>query len=144
MMEENQHEVNVEEIDDDELAEQWDMADDLARRYAKVAGVINLELIRRMEAKGATMFDTEHWKAPLESGGWIVDDPARLRQRLGPLISLDQIMAVFPPPKPRPPQPDQRRLNELIKLGGDIAAIIAEERHRGEPRLNLKRKEAKG
>jgi hypothetical protein len=71
-----------------------------------------------------------------------VDDPGRFRDRLAPLVSAEDLAAAFVQPPPPPMRPEHRALNELAKRGGDIAAIIEEERRslRGEPILVLKRK----
>jgi hypothetical protein len=74
----------------------------------------------------------------------------RFRDRLdhadNHVLSLQQWGAAFVQPPAPPLRVDHRVLNELHKLGGQVAAVIDEERRsvRGDPTLTLTRKEETG
>ena len=134
------------EYDDDTLAEMADKFAEEAERLGRLARGAHAELQQRMRDRGGTKLETPHWSGVMKPGpiSHTVDDLPRFRGRLYelPNLSLDEINAAFVQPPPPPMRPDHRVLNELHKRGGEIAAIIDEERRsvRGESVLVLKRK----
>ena len=135
------------EYTDDTLAT---MADDFAReaeRLGRLAHGAHAELEQRMRDRGATHLETEHWSGVMKPGAinHTVDDLGRLRQRLLPFITSDELAAAIVQPPAPPVRADHRVLNELCKRGDPIATIIGEERRstRGDSRLVLKRKPEK-
>jgi hypothetical protein len=132
------------EYDDDVLAEMAEGFRNEGEHLLRLARGAHEELQQRVIARGGVVLDTEHWSGKLNPGKVFhtVDDPARLRERLAPLVSAEDLAASFVQPPAPPMREDNRGLNELAKRGGDIAAIIDEERRsvRGDPILILKRK----
>jgi hypothetical protein len=133
------------EYDDDTLAEMADAWQKEASHLSRMAHGAHDELEHRVIDRGATKLDTEHWDGNLKPGAinHTVDDVGRLHDRLvGAIGSTDGVRAVFVQPPAPPMRVDHRVLNELHKLGGQVAAIIDEERRsvRGDPTLELRRK----
>ena len=132
------------EYSDDTLAT---MAEDFAKeaeRLGRLARGAHQELLVRMLQREATKLDTEHWTGTVKPGPihHTVDDLPRFRYRLQDVVSDDEIEAAFVQPPPPPMRVDMRQVNELYKRGGEIAAIVDEERRsvRGESVLKLERK----
>ena len=139
-------ENTLSEYSDDVLAEMADSLRTEADRLSRLARGALEELRQRMIDGGATKLDTEHWEGSLKPGAinHTVDDVARLRKRLGPYATATMMLSVFVQPPAPPLRVDHRALNELLKLGGQVAAVINEERRsvRGDPTLELRRKVA--
>lgn len=138
----------AEEINDDALAtmaEAWAAEADRLFRLARGA---RAELLQRLVDRGAKVLDTPNWRGKVKPGPihHAIDNVERFRQRLAPLVSDDALAKAFvqPPPTTPPMRADHRGINELVKLGGKVAAVIAEERKSqpGDPVLELERKEA--
>ena len=134
------------EYSDDTLAT---MADELAKeaeRLGRLARGAHQELLARMLEREASILDTPNWKGKVKPGPihHTVDDLPRFRYRLQDVVSDDEIEAAFVQPPAPPMRVDMRQINELYKRGGEIAAIVDEERRsvRGESILKLERKEA--
>jgi hypothetical protein len=142
-------ENTLNEYDDDTLAEMADGFRAEADRLSRLARGALEELRARLVDRGATKLDTEHWEGALKPGAinLTVDDIERFRDRLdhadNHVLSLQQWAGAFVQPPAPPLRVDHRVLNELHKLGGEVAAIIDEERKsmRGDPTLVLTRKE---
>jgi len=136
--------TSLEEYDDDTLAEMADGFRAEADRLSRLARGAFEELRQRVIGRGATKLDTEHWEGALKPGtiNHVFDDLPRLKERLSPWLTADQTDAAFVQPPAPPMRADHRVLNELLKLGGQVAAVIQEERRssRGDPTLVLSRK----
>ena len=111
------------------------------------AGLARYELARRLRERDATHVDTEHWLGRLVPSGFIhiVADPQALRDGLAAAgVSDERLGDAIGYPKPPPPTllVNHRELNELMKLGGRVKAVIEAHRQseRGEPKLELHRK----
>ena len=132
------------EYDDDVLAEMSDNLWREADRLFRLARDAYEELRARLLERGGTILDTPHWHGQLKAGtiSHTVDDVARFRERLAGWMLPDDLAAIFVQPLPPPMRVDHRAVNEALKLGGQIAAVIEEERRsvRGEPTLVLTRK----
>ena len=134
------------EYSDDTLAT---MADELAKeaeRLGRLARGAHQELLVRMLEREASKLDTEHWTGTVKPGPihHTVDNLERFKAKLAPLVSHDETDAAFVQPPAPPMRVDMRFINELYKRGGEVAAIIDEERRsvRGESVLKLERKAA--
>ena len=132
------------EYDDDTLAEMADALGREADRLFRLARGAHEELRARLIERGATKLDTDHWEGTLKPGSinHTIDDLCRFKERLGPWVGHDELDAAFVQPPAPSIRADHRILNDLHKLGGQVAAIIDEERRsvRGEPSLLLTRK----
>ena len=133
----------VAEYSDDTLAT---MAEDFAKeaeRLGRLARGAHAELLARMLEREATKLDTEHWTGTVKPGPihHTVDDILRFKHRLVLQIGNAGMAPFVQPPAP-PMRIDMREVNELYKRGGEVAAIIDEERAsvRGESVLTLERK----
>lgn len=137
-------EAEVSEHSDDALAEMADVWAREAEHLGWLARGAHAELRQRMIDRNASKLDTPHWKGTMKPGSihHTVDNPERFRKRLWPLVTEQEILAAFLQPPMPPMHVDHRGLNELRKQGGEIAAIIDEERRstRGDPQLVLERK----
>ena len=136
----------IKDMNDDALAE---TAEDMAvegGRLLRMAGLARHELRRRMIDGKATVLDTEHWGGKLTPGAPYHDYDDERMMRLKPLLTDKEWAAARVQPEAPPPRWDKRALNELAKRGGSIRAVIedATTSSRGEPKLELKRKEADG
>ena len=132
------------EYSDDTLAT---MADELAKeaeRLGRLARGAHQELLVRMLEREATRLDTPNWTGTVKPGPihHTVDDVGRFMLRLALLVNGDELDTAFVQPPLPPMRIDHRGLNELSKRGGEIAAIVDEERSsvRGESVLKLERK----
>ena len=134
----------LEEYSDDALAEMADSFGREADRLFRLARGAHEELRQRLVDRGATKFDTDHWAGVMKPGliNHTVDDVARFRERLAPLVKADDIAGAFVQPPAPPMRVNHAALNDLHKLGGQVAAVIEEERRsvRGDPTLTLTRK----
>jgi hypothetical protein len=132
------------EYDDDALAEIAESFRSEGEHLLRLARGAHEELRQRMLVRSATVLDTEHWSGKLTPGRtfYTIDDPQRFRARLGVLVSAENLAAAFVQPPAPPTRPDHRVLNELYKQGGEVRAIIDEERHsiQGDAMLMLERK----
>lgn len=126
---------------EDTLAELAKSLAENGKRQLKMASQAYFELTRRLQARGATVLDTEHWDGKLRAGALIhtVHNAQHLREQLSAYVDAKILDAIF---VPRLAVRDQRLLTDLAKRGGAIAEIIADEREtvRGEPKLELTRK----
>jgi hypothetical protein len=136
----------IADMNDDALAETAQDIREEGQRLLRMAGMAEHELIRRMIDRGATVLDTEHWGGKLAPGAPHHEYDDGRMMRLLPLLSEAEKAAVRVQPAPPPPRWDKRILNDLAKRGGSIRAVIEEATTttRGEPRLDLKRKEIDG
>lgn len=138
-------EPSMEDFNDDALAT---IAEDMAiegKRLLRMAGQARQELTQRMGQRGATHLETDNWSGVLAPTGWRHEVSTAAMLPLMDLIPRevwDRTYVQAPTPEPRW---DHRVLNDLIKLGGDVRAIIETARisTRGEPELKLKRKEGR-
>ena len=133
----------IADMGDDALAETIVDISIEGKRLLRMAALAEHELIRRMEERGATVLDTDHWAGRLSPGLPNHDIDGEKLMALQPLISADDWSKVRIQPPAPPARWDKRVLNELAKRGGEIkvaidAAITTE---RGRPQLELKRKE---
>ena len=136
----------IADMNDDALAETAQDIREEGKRLLRMAGMAEHELTRRMVERGATVLDTDHWGGKLTPGPQSHEYDDEKLERLFPLLTDAEAGKVrFQPPTPAP-RWDKRILNELAKRGGSIRAVIedATTTARGEPRLELKRKEADG
>lgn len=141
--EERKAELLPEEYGDDALAA---IAEEMAaegQHLLRMAGMARQELIHRLQERGATHLETDNWSGVLVPTGY------NHEINTGALLPLEALVppevwerAYVQPPLP-PRRWNQRVLNELVKLGGDVRAIIEDARASvpGEPKLDLKRKE---
>ena len=135
------------DIADDALAEIAEGMLAEANTLRHNAGLARYELARRLRERDATHVDTEHWLGRLVPSPFVhtVKDPLALRDALE-AVGLDPVRVrdavYFPEPAPPQLRVDQRVLNELLKLGGAVKAVIEAHRQseRGEPKLELHRK----
>lgn len=118
------------ELTDDDLAETAILMDEEGRKMIRMASSALFELEGRLIGRGATRFEGEKYAGKLRSTGYDynIDDRDRLRKRLAPLLSQADQDRAFPLPPPPARGVDHRVLNDLHKLGGEIAAIIDMER----------------
>ncbi len=133
----------IKDMGDDALAETAKEMRAEGKRLLDMAGLADFTLVERMQARGATKLDTEHWTGALTPGlpVHIINDEAMVQLR--ELVSrTDWERARIQPPEPAPHW-DKRVLNELGKLGGEVKAVIegATISERGRPKLKLERKE---
>lgn len=138
-------EAAIAEMSDDTLADMWDEWSAQASRLQTLARGAFQELEGQMKDRGATHLDTENWSGRMKPGAknHTIDDPQRLREELMGLgLNLDELAPTFIFPPAPPMRVDQRGLNELLKLGGEVARVIGENRKtvQGDPRLVLERK----
>lgn len=131
------------DLNDDALAEMVEVWDQESKDLRKGSQLARDELTERMKERNATHIDTEHWAGKVRPGPFehVVDDEA-MDRTLAPLVSAevyDTCRNVVPETKAW----DHRKLNELWKLGGDVAKVIdaarVSTRQRG--KLELTRKE---
>ncbi len=119
-----------------------------AKHFNEAAGMALFELERRLEESGATKLDTEHWEGTLASKGYThtIEDGTALYEALREAgVDSEKMDAEVWPQPPQPPRRwDQSELNELAKLGGQVAAAIDTHRRRTPNRkaLALKAKQA--
>ena len=130
----------IADLNDDALAE---IAEEMlaeGKKLLRMAGQAAHELVKRMEQRGATVLDTDNWAGKLTPGSQRHEYDAQKMQHLQSLISEREwdSIRIFPAPRW-----DKRALNDLAKLGGDVRVVIegATMTTRGEPQLELKRKE---
>lgn len=136
----------IRDMGDDALAETAEEMRIEGNRLLRMAGLAAHELRQRMIDRKATVLDTEHWGGKLTPGIMRHEyDDDRMR-RLHPLLTEAEWGAVLVWPPTPAPRWDKRYLNELSKRGGSIRAVIedATTSTRGDPGLELKRKEADG
>lgn len=130
------------EYGEDALAEIAEDMEAEGHKMIAMAFTARQELLRRLTERKATVLNTEHWAGQLRPGtlSHTVDDPQRLYARLQDYVDDKILKAVISTRTVK--QVEQRQLNNLLKLGGDVARIIAEEQAtiRGDPKLELKRK----
>ena len=134
----------LDEYSDDALAEIAESMKAEGRRLTQMADGAKFELERRLIERGATVLETEHWHGKLASSGYehTIDDPAQLREDLLVAgVAYEEGERAFPLVAVR--GLDHRVLNELLKRGGQVAALINQYRRSApkRPRLELKRKE---
>jgi len=144
-------ESTLDEYTDDALAEIAESMRAEGRRLTQMADGARFELERRLLDRSATLLETDHWHGKLASVGYehTVEDPARLREELlridcdGYVAFADEVDRAFPLPPPPVRGLDHRVLNELLKRGGQVAALINQYRRSApkRPRLELRRKE---
>ena len=136
----------IKDMGNDALAETAQDMKVEGERLLRLAGMALHELRRRMIDGNATVLDTDHWGGKLTPGAPYHDYDDERMMRLKPLLTDKEWTAVRPQPPTPPPRWDKRALNELAKRGGSIRAVIedATTTTRGEPKLELKRKEADG
>lgn len=136
----------IQDMGDDALAETAQDIRAEGQRLLRLAGMAEHELVRRMVDRSATVLDTDHWGGKLTPGPPRHDYDDDRMMRLQPLLTDKEWAEARVQPDPPPPRWDKRILNELAKRGGSIRAVIedATTTMRGEPRLELKRKEADG
>ncbi len=133
----------IDDMNDDALAETAKEMRAEGKRLLDMAGLADFTLVERMQARGATKLDTEHWTGALTPGlpTHAINDGKM--SMLAALVSAQdwERVRVFPPAPP--PHWDKRALNELAKLGGEVKAVIegATISERGRPKLKLERKE---
>lgn len=132
----------IADMNDDALAETSMGIREEGQRLLRMADLADFELVNRMENRGATKLDTEHWTGLLSAGRLSHQINDEKLMRLRPLLSDDDWATVRVQP-PEPPQRwDKRAMNELAKRGGNIAVVIEEATtsERGRPELTLERK----
>lgn len=133
----------IKDMGDDALAETAKQMRAEGKRLLDMAGLADFTLVERMQARGATKLDTEHWTGALTPGGWehVIDDGKMMSLR--DLVSAEDWGRVRVQPPAPAPHWDKRVLNELAKLGGEVKASIdgATISERGRPKLKLERKE---
>jgi len=140
-------ESTLDEYTDDALAEIAESMRAEGRRLTQMADGARFELERRLLDRSATLLETDHWHGKLASVGYehTVEDPARLREELlrTPGVAFEEVDRAFPLPPPPVRGLDHRVLNELLKRGGQVAALINQYRRSApkRPRLELRRKE---
>ena len=133
----------IKDMGDDALAE---TAKDMrveGKRLLDMAGLADFTLVERMQARGATKLDTEHWTGVLTPGLPTHTIDTALMMRLDGLVSDEDWERVRVHPPAPAPHWDKRVLNELAKLGGEVKAVIdgATISERGRSKLKLERKE---
>lgn len=130
------------DLNDDALAELVEVWDQESKNLRKGSQLARDELTERMKERNATHIDTEHWAGQVRPGPFdhVVDDEA-----------MEALAKLVPPGvwhsctmlKPAVTVWDHRKLNELWKLGGEVAETIdaarVSTRQRG--KLELTRKE---
>lgn len=133
----------IKDMGDDALAETAKEMRAEGKRLLDMADHAEFTLVNRMQARGATKLDTEHWTGALTPGLPVhtIDD-----EKMGRLyvhVSVKDWRRVRVHPPAPSPHWDKRVLNELAKLGGGIAAVIEDATisERGRPKLKLERKE---
>ncbi len=143
-MVESKPDTMLAEYDDDTLATMSDELAKEAERLGRLSRGAFEELKVRILERGATKLETPHWTGAVKPGAisHTVDDIDRFLWRLTPLLTGPELDTAFVSPPPPKLRVDHRGVNELYKRGGDIAAIIDEERNsvRGDERLVLERK----
>lgn len=142
--EQESQQPNLEEYSDDALAEMSEQLGQEGRRLQRLAAGALFELEKRMQERGAKKLATDHYTGVVRPGGisYRIDDLDRLRERLRQHVDPGDVDRAFPEPKLPAQGVNQAVLNELLKLGGEIAEIINEERAgtRGRSNLELSRK----
>ena len=137
----------LDEYSDDALAEIAESMKAEGRRLTQMADGAKFELERQLIERGATVLETERWRGKLTSSGYehTVEDPVRLREELlrDSGVDFEEVDRAFPLPPPPVRGLDHRVLNELLKRGGQVAALINQYRRSApkRPRLELRRKE---
>ena len=130
----------IADLNDDALAETAEEMKIEGERLLRMAGLARHALRRRMIEGNATVLNTDHWSGKLTPGSQRHEYDAQKMQHLQSLISEREwdSIRIFPAPRW-----DKRALNDLAKLGGDVRVVIegATMTTRGEPQLELKRKE---
>ncbi len=131
-------EDGIKDMGDDALAETAQDIRAEGKRLLRMAELAEFELVNRMLAKGATKLDTEHWAGTLPPGIPTHDIDDEKMDRLEEFLSEEDWFRVRVPSW----HWDQRVLNELAKLGGDVKVVIegATTSDRGRPKLKLSRK----
>ena len=132
----------IKDMGDDALAETAQDIRAEGKRLLHMADLAEFELVNRMQARGATKLDTEHWTGALTPGLPVHTIKDEEMSQLRELVSEeDWKRALVHPPAPAPHW-DKRVLNELAKLGGEVKAVIdgATISERGRPKLKLERK----
>ncbi len=133
----------IKDMGDDALAETAKEMRAEGKRLLDMAGLADFTLVERMQARGATKLDTEHWTGALTPGipvNTIKDEEMEQLYELVPAEDWERARVYPPAPAPHW---DKRVLNELAKLGGEVKAVIegATVSERGRPKLKLERKE---
>jgi len=137
---------DAEGYSDDTLAELAESYAAQADHLFRLARGAREDLLRRLVSRGAKVLDTPNWQGKVKPGPihHAIDNVDRFRARLAPLVDPDALAKAFvqAPPTTPPMRADHRGINDLVKLGGEVAAVIAEERtsQQGDPVLELKRK----
>lgn len=118
------------DLSDDDLAETAVLMQKEGTRLLRMASAALFELEGRLIRRGASKFQGEKYAGKLRSTGYDhnIENRDRLRKRLGPLLSQADQDRAFPLPPPPIRGVDHRVLNDLHKLGGEIAVIIDMER----------------
>jgi hypothetical protein len=128
-----------EDFDDDALAELADSLKTEGRRMLDSAGMAEFVLLKRLQERGASVLDTEHWAGKVEPGTWVIIDEDALKDILS-LVPVELRVKCYYTPAPRP-RWDHRALNEALKLGGEVAEAINTSRQRADSgTLKLERK----
>lgn len=133
----------MEDLNDDALAEMIQSMREEGKRLLRTAGQAEFTLVGRMEKNDATVLDTDHWSGKLRPGPWThtVADPITLRSRLIDVANVPskQVHGAIS----TVPKVDQRVLNDIVKRGGQAAALIASHRTsvQARPSLDLTRKQ---
>lgn len=138
-------EAAIADMSDDTLADMWDAWNEEAEKLQRLARGAFQELETRMKDRGATHLETENWRGRMKPGAknHTIDDPVHLRtQLIASGLTYDETCSAFIIPPPLAMRVDQRGLNELEKLGGEVAQVIGENRKtvQGDPRLVLEKK----
>lgn len=132
----------IADMNDDALAETAMDIREEGQRLLRMADLAHHELVNRMESRGATKLDTEHWAGSLSQGRLSHQINDEKLMRLRPLLSDGEWSTVRVQPPAPPPRWDKRAMNELAKRGGSIKAVIEEATtsERGRPELTLEHK----
>ncbi len=133
----------IKDMGDDALAETAKEMRAEGKRLLDMAGLADFTLVERMQARGATKLDTEHWTGALTPGLPVHTIKDEEMVQLRELVSDEDWERVRVHPPAPAPHWDKRVLNELAKLGGEVKAVIegAAISERGRPKLKLERKE---
>jgi hypothetical protein len=128
------------QLSDDDLARSWITLSEEGRRLIKMADGALFALESRLIERGAEKFVGEHFRGAMKKAGYdhTIDDQERFMERLKGYVSEPVYERAFPQPSTPDRGVDHRVLNDLIKLGGPVAAIIEEERRSAERRPKLK------
>ncbi len=133
----------IADMNDDALAETAKEMRAEGKRLLDMAGLADFTLVERMQARGATKLDTEHWTGALTPSIPVHTIKDEEMAQLRELVSEEDWKRVRVYPPAPAPHWDKRVLNELAKLGGEVKAVIegATVSERGRPKLQLERKE---